>query len=335
MVSVFRTKIHLLGAVLAEMGNNMGEKTRLKRRPRPSVDKEGNSLKGKTAIVTGANRGIGKETVVGLLQRGCRVILACRDTGLGKQAADELIAKYPNGEVEVMKLDLASFPSVREFAREVNQKESRIDILVNNAGLITPSSRVIKPENVDGHEGLETITVVNYLSGVLLTTLLYDKIKATPDSKILCLSSNFHLAVNKVDLDDPSFKGDTVTYANAKLAFMAFVKKLATKALTDGIRVYGIDPGVSPSDFTRETSALQKFLFLLFRPWMRSVADAANSTLVSTLVDDKETYQPDKFYFCDGIQSRVNHALNDKQHVDEVWNKTKDLLKTNFEISSQ
>ena len=316
-----------------ELGKNMGEKTRLKRRPRPPVDKEGNSLKGKTAIVTGANRGIGKETVAGLLQRGCRVILACRDTGLGKEAADELIAKYPNGEVEVMELDLASFPSVREFAREVNQKESRIDILVNNAGLMTSSSRVIKPENVDRHKGLEAMMVVNYWSAVLLTTLLYDKIKATPDSKILCLSSSGHLRINKVDLDDPSFKGDLPTYANSKLAFMAFVKKLAPKALTDGVRVYGIDPGISPSDFTQEFPVWQKVLiFLLVRPWMRSVADAANSTLVSALLDDKETYQPDKFYFCDGIHSRVNRALNDKQHVDEVWNKTKDLLKIHFEV---
>ena len=325
--------MHALGTGLSEMGNNIGEKTFLKRRPRPPVDKEGNSLKGKTAIVTGANRGIGKETVAGLLQRGCRVILACRDTGLGKEAADELIAKYPNGEVEVMKLDLASFPSVREFVREVNQKESRIDILVNNAGLMTPSSRVIKPENVDGHEGLETTMVVNYWSAVLLTTLLYDKIKATPDSKILCLSSSGHLRINKVDLDDPSFKGDLPTYANSKLAFMAFVKKLAPKALTDGVRVYGIDPGISPSDFTQEFPVWQKVLiFLLVRPWMRSVADAANSTLVSALVDDKETYQPDKFYFCDGNHSQVNHALDDKQHVDEVWNKTKDLLKIHFEV---
>ena len=323
----------MLLTTLGELGKNIGDITRLKRRPRPPVDKEGNSLKGKTAIVTGANRGIGKETVAGLLQRGCRVILACRDTGLGKEAADELIAKYPNGEVAVIELDLASFPSVREFAREVNQKEPRIDILVNNAGLMTSSSRVIKPENVDRHKGLEAMMVVNYWSAVLLTTLLYDKIKATPDSKILCLSSGSHLAVNKVDLDDPSFKGDIPTYANSKLAFMAFIKKLAPKALTDGIRVYGIDPGISRSDFTREYPAWKRTLFyFFFRPVMRSVADAANSTLVSALVDDKETYQPDKFYFCDGIQRRVNRALNDKQLVDEVWNKTKDFLKIHFEV---
>ena len=323
----------MLGALLGEMGNNIGEKTLLKRRPRPPVDKEGNSLKGKTAIVTGANRGIGKETVAGLLQRGCRVILACRDSDLGKLAADELTAKYPNGEVQVMQLDLASFSSVREFVREINDKESRIDIFVNNAGLMTPSSRVVKPENVDGHEGLETMMVVNYYSPVLLTTLLYDKIKATPASKILCLSSNGHLAVNKVDLDDPSFKGDMETYANSKLAFMAFVKKLAPKALADGVRVYGIDPGISPSDFNREYPAWKKgLMFVFFRPGMRSVADAANSTLVSALVDDKETYQPETFYFRDGIHRRVNHALNDKQHVQQVWDKTKNLLKIQFEV---
>ena len=319
---------------LSEFGGSIGEKTFLKRRPRPPVDKAGNSLKGKTAIVTGANRGIGKETVAGLLQRGCRVILACRDTGLGREAADELIAKYPNGEVVVMELDLASFPSVRKFSKDVIEKESKIDFLIQNAGIITSSSRVVKPEDIDGHEGLETTMVVNYFSQVLLTTLLYNKMKATPDSKILFVSAIAYLAVSQVDLDDKTFRdGLTGTYALSKLAQIMFAKKLSSKALTDGIRVYGVDPGVSPSDLSRDFPLWQRAIVLgPGRLFARSVKDSANSALCLVLKDDKESFDTQHIVFRDGKPRGESAVLNNQAEVDALWKKTKEMLKLNFEM---
>lgn len=92
-------------------------------------------LDGKTAIVTGSNTGIGKETALELAKRGARVILACRDVDRAGRAAQEIRAQSGNGNVVVEIVDLASLDSVRQFAQRINTNEDRLDILVNNAGL--------------------------------------------------------------------------------------------------------------------------------------------------------------------------------------------------------
>ena len=76
-------------------------------------------LHGKTVIVTGSNTGIGKETAKDLVERGARVILACRNLEKANKAAEDIRKATKNGSVRVMQLDLASFASIREFAKEV------------------------------------------------------------------------------------------------------------------------------------------------------------------------------------------------------------------------
>lgn len=92
-------------------------------------------LEGKTAIVTGANTGIGKETALDLAKRGARVILACRDAKRANHAASEIRSESGNGNVVVELVDLSSLDSVRRFASRIIANEERVDILVNNAGM--------------------------------------------------------------------------------------------------------------------------------------------------------------------------------------------------------
>ena len=88
------------------------------------------------SIVSGANTGIGKETARDLARRGARVILACRDEKRGREAEKELRMTTGNDDIIFMKLNLASFDSIRHFAQEFNNTEARLDILVNNAGML-------------------------------------------------------------------------------------------------------------------------------------------------------------------------------------------------------
>ncbi len=93
-------------------------------------------IKGKTVIVTGANTGIGKETALDLARRGARVILACRNVLKGRKAAYEIQEKTHNQNVVVEELDLASFESIKAFAKRVNENEPQVNILINNAGML-------------------------------------------------------------------------------------------------------------------------------------------------------------------------------------------------------
>ena len=96
------------------------------------------SLKGKVAVVTGGNTGIGKETVLELVRRGARVIIGCRDVEKGRAVADRARTVL-GGEVEVVALDLADLHSVRRFGEKCLE-EGRVDLLVNNAGLMMPKA---------------------------------------------------------------------------------------------------------------------------------------------------------------------------------------------------
>ena len=92
------------------------------------------TLQGKTAIITGANSGIGLELAHDLARRGGKIILACRDAEKGKQAANEIQKAVKDAKVVLKVLDLASFASIRAFVDDIIQEETRLDILVNNAG---------------------------------------------------------------------------------------------------------------------------------------------------------------------------------------------------------
>src|SRR6266566_726385 len=106
-------------------------------------------LGGKTAVVTGANSGLGYETALALARHGAHVVLACRDEGRGTEAVERLRSEVPQGSVELSLLDLADLASVRKFAEGYAGERNRLDILVNNAGVMALDERRL---TADGFE---------------------------------------------------------------------------------------------------------------------------------------------------------------------------------------
>ena len=181
-------------------------------------------------MVTGANKGIGKATALGFARRGARVILACRDEEKALEAAKDIIRKTKNSQVVVRKLDLASFNSVREFAKKVNENEERLDILVNNAGC-GGGFRTTE-------DGLESVMQVNHLGHFLLTLLLLDKLKKCAPSRIVSVSSVMHRreiwCSNEFSFErlirknKKEFNGGEV-YSDSKLAQVLFTRELSKR----------------------------------------------------------------------------------------------------------
>lgn len=154
-------------------------------------------LKGKVAIVTGANSGIGFETAKFLARKGARVYLACRNetralAALKKLKEDEMVIK--NGELRYLHLDLADFESAKKAADDILAKEERLDILVNNASLLFSE----KPQFI---KGILDYTVVNHLCPFIFTQTLLPLLKKTsqtPDSdvRVVLVSSDAHPRVS-------------------------------------------------------------------------------------------------------------------------------------------
>jgi len=147
------------------------------------------SLTGKTVLVTGASSGIGKSTALELAKRDARVIMACRDMYKAKKAMEDIRRQTRYGQLIVLKLDLASLQSVRDFAARVCQEEY-LHILINNAGVYGCPYTLTE-------DGLEMQMAVNHFGHFLLVHLLLDKLRASVCHltcvQFVCKSDNHQL----------------------------------------------------------------------------------------------------------------------------------------------
>ncbi|MBN3318287.1 RDH12 dehydrogenase, partial [Atractosteus spatula] len=160
-------------------------------------------LNGKTAIVTGANTGIGKFIALDLARRGARVILACRSAERGQRALEEIRARSGNANVHLRLLDTSSLRSVREFARRVLQEEKQLHILVNNAGASGLPRGITE-------DGLEVSFATNHLNHWFENrTQEVDLMKSSAPARIVNVSSANHWR-GKVDFSH--YRGENLTY---------------------------------------------------------------------------------------------------------------------------
>lgn len=195
---------------------------------------------GKIIIMTGANSGLGLEATKELVRKGATVIMACRNIEKGKDAVDEVITEIPNAKVELMELDLSKLVSVREFAKNFNQKFDKLDVLVNNAGIMQPPYTVTE-------DGFELQIGVNHFGHYVLTGLLLDKLKFSPGSRVVNQSSIAHSRgiINFEDINSKDKYSRLGAYGQSKLANLLFnneLDRLFKENSTDTIAV-GVHPG--------------------------------------------------------------------------------------------
>ena len=216
-------------------------------------------MKDKVCIVTGGSSGIGLETVRGLAKQGAEVVLAVRDPAKGAEAAAEVRKTVPDARLVVMKVDLASRQSIKDFVAAFETKYSKLAGLVNNAALV-PAKRTLTPD------GLETQFGVNHLGPFLLTVLLLPRLKAAAPSRVVVVSSSVY-AGKALDWDDlQSEKGYSQmgAYSRSKLANMLFVKALAKRIEGTGVTVNALHPGVVSTALARDMPAPFRFIANVF-----------------------------------------------------------------------
>lgn len=179
---------------------------------------------GRSAVVTGANSGTGKEAARRLAEAGARVILAVRSVAKGERARAGILARHPHAKLEVRRVDLADLASVEEFAAGVLADGTPLDLLVNNAGVMAPPTRLT---TVDGFE-LQMGS--NYLGPFALTLRLLPALLAAPVPRVTTMSSG---AANygRIDFDDLQWERrryrPTLSYAQSKLADLMLARQLA------------------------------------------------------------------------------------------------------------
>ncbi len=216
-------------------------------------------MKNKTIIITGANKGIGKEAAKQIAKLGAKVYMACRSLDSANQAKEEIIKETGNQNVFVMHLDLADMKSVKSFADEFKQRENKLDVLINNAGLWTKTKKL-------SEFGVEYTFTVNVLGHQLLTQLLLDELKNAAPSRIINVASHF---AGGLDIDDINFDkrtyNETLAYKQTKQANRMLTREWARRLENYNISVYSMTPGFVPStELFREQNVVGKFLLKVF-----------------------------------------------------------------------
>ena len=207
--------------------------------------------RGRLAVVTGANTGLGVETARMLAERGAAVVLAVRDVEKGKRAAASIAATVPGADLSVQRLDLASLDSIRAAADELRSAYPRIDLLINNAGVMyTP-----KQTTADGFE-LQFGT--NHLGHFALTGLLLDHLLAAPGSRVVTVSSVGHRIRADIHFDDLQWERSysrVGAYGQAKLANLMFTYELQRRLDGAGTIAVAAHPGISNTELARSMPA--------------------------------------------------------------------------------
>ena len=208
------------------------------------------SLTGTTAVVTGANSGIGWHTAAELARHGADVTLAVRNLGKGEEAAARM-REGAAGTLRVARLDLGSLRSVQEFAEAW---DGPLGLLVNNAGLMTPP-RYRQTE--DGHE-LQFGT--NHLGHFALTGRLLPALLAAPESRVVTVSSIAHHQgrADVVEGNPADRYRPTPAYGNSKLANLLFAFELQRRASLAGVALTSTaaHPGVASTGLVTSEQGL-------------------------------------------------------------------------------
>lgn len=203
---------------------------------------------GRTAVVTGANTGLGYETAAALAAKGAYVVLAVRNTDKGNDAAARITAAHPEAAIAVQKLDLTSLDSIRTAAEQLRSNHDTIDLLINNAGVMMTSKDTT-------HDGFELQFGTNHLGHFALTGLLLDRLLPVPGSRVVTVSSVGHrFARNGLRFDDLQWQNDysrVGAYGQAKLANLMFTYELQRRLQGTNTIAAAAHPGGSRSELTR------------------------------------------------------------------------------------
>ena len=234
---------------------------------------------GRTAVVTGANGGLGLVTARDLAAKGAHVVMAVRNQEKAAAAVEEIRAAVPDAALELVALDLSSQASVKEAAGQILAGHERLDLLVNNAGVMA----IAEARTVDG---FEMQFGVDHLGHWTLTALLLPALVRTAGSRIVTVTSAAHHMGRPVDVANPHLAGrygPWRAYSQAKLANFHFGLGLQRELERAGARTASLiaHPGLSDTNLQAASvegsggGASQRFFHAMARLIGMSAADGA------------------------------------------------------------
>ena len=272
----------------------------------------------KNILVTGATSGIGKAAALKLSLLGANIFFVARNQQKAQLLVDEIFEISDKEAVPII-ADLSSQADIRSVAQVFNSFNIPLHVLLNNAGLINKERK----ETVDG---LEEVFAINHIAYFLLTMLLLDRLKEAKNSRIVNVSSGAHAFVKGFNFEDYQAKNTYKpfqVYGYSKLANILFTKKLSEILKEDNITVNCLHPGVVGTSFGQNNGNLQKILFYIAKPFMRSSEKGAETSIYLCSSSDVSDISGEYFYNCK--LAKTTKWAQSQDDADRLWDLSKDL----------
>ncbi|CAM8909895.1 hypothetical protein QQ045_032772 [Rhodiola kirilowii] len=283
---------------------------------------QGIDATGLTAIVTGGASGIGLETARVLALRGAHVIIAARNLNAANEAKQVILKDVDNARVDVLKLDLSSLKSVKEFGKQFDALGLPLNILINNAGVMFCPFQL-------SEDGIEMQFATNHLGHFYLTNLLLEKMKQTAratgiQGRIVNLSSILHrnsyeegIRFDKIN-DELSYH-DKKAYGQSKLANLLHANELSRRLQAEGanITVNSVHPGLIMTNLMRHSVLYSRIMhFLTWLLW-KNVPQGAATTCYAALHPSLKGVTGK--YFIDCNEYPASHQAKDLTLAKKLW----------------
>jgi NAD(P)-dependent dehydrogenase (short-subunit alcohol dehydrogenase family) len=291
----------------------------------------------RTAVVTGANSGLGYITALELARRGARVVLGCRDRGRGEDAVRRLRREVPGADVELRSLDMADLANIRSFADEVASAYPSLDLLVNNAGVMAIPRR----ETLDGFE-MQLGT--NHLGHFALTGLLLPLLVDVRGARVVTVSSNAHKAgkITFEDLQRERHYARWSAYMQSKLANLLFAYELQRRlsAIDAPLISLAAHPGTSSTNLVKPGAGGNRVIETVLTVGVRIIGQsdaqgALPQLYAATAPDVKggEYYGPNGIAENRGYPKRVTSTATsrDPQLAARLWSVSQDLTGVGYD----
>ena len=291
--------------------------------------------RGRFAVVTGANSGIGLEAARELTRAGAEVVLACRNADKGAVAAAD-IEKTTGTRPEVAALDLGSLASVKAFSARFRESHTHLDLLLNNAGVMAPSPRQTTAD------GFELQLGTNHLGHFALTGQLLDLMTGRPDARVMTVSSGAHrgASINFEDLQSERSYGRWRAYGQSKLANLLFMGELGRRLSAAGsqVRSTAAHPGYAATNL--QSAAAPAFDVFVMSIGNRLLAQsAAMGALPSLYAATKPGLESGTYVGPDGLfEGRgypkvvsMTEAAQDQASAARLWAISEELTGVTFD----
>lgn len=291
-------------------------------------------LHGKTAVITGANAGLGLETARQLAAHGADVVIACRSLDKAQQAIQSIKHTEPTAEISSVQLDLADLASIQQAAEQLLELE-KIDLLINNAGVMTPPFSLTK-------DGFESQFGVNHLGPFALTGMLLAKLNATPNARVINTSSLAALngRINFADINAANGYNAMRRYSMSKLANLLYSSELDRRLKTHELDTISVacHPGIADTELSRHLPAAFKLALPLVKVFFNSSAQGAWPTLMAA-TDAKasggEYYGPSRFNQTSGPAKKIAtpRIKNAQATAERLWQVSEQMTGVHYAFS--